>query len=113
MYTLQKLVLHSNELHKKSVTGFDALHVAAHHNRVHYCQFLLAQVGVLFFSCACAHYLKGFDKSSKTASGLTARDLAVEAKAVDVVKFLDEGVLPARVDPQQANQVSDFSCSCA
>jgi Arf-GAP/coiled-coil/ANK repeat/PH domain-containing protein len=81
VYSLQKLMLHSNELNKKSISGFDALHVAAHHNRAVYCKFLMGQ---------------GFDINSKSNSGLTARELAVDAKAADVLKLLDTGVLPVK-----------------
>ncbi len=69
VYSLQKLMLHSlanNDLSKKSQTGFDALHYAAHHNRALACKLLLSQ---------------GFDANNKTSSGLTAKDLAIAANA--------------------------------
>ncbi len=90
IYSLQKLMLHSNDLHKKSVSGFDALHVAAHHNRALYCKFLMGQ---------------GFDVSAKTTSGLTAKDLATDARASDVLKFLETGVVPVKNDTLQVDQL--------
>ena len=78
IYTLQMLLLYCEGLHKKNSSGFDALHLAAHHDRAEYCKFLLTQ---------------GFDASNKTTSGSTAKELAVAANAANVVRFFDTGVV--------------------
>jgi Arf-GAP/coiled-coil/ANK repeat/PH domain-containing protein len=90
IYSLQKLVEHSSDLNKQSQTGFDALHLAAHHNRAHYCKFLVAQ---------------GFDPKSKSRSGLTPRDLAVEANAKNAVVFFDTGKVPVQEDNQHVDHL--------
>ena len=90
IYTLQKLMLHSDELHAKSVTGFNALHLAAHHNRARYCQFLVSQ---------------NFDVNAKSTSGLTPRDLAVEANSLQAVTFFDTGEVPPQEDTPQSDEL--------
>ena len=91
VYTLHKLMLHSSDLHSKSMTGFDALHLAAHHNRALYCQFLVAQ---------------GFDPNSRSTSGLTPPDLAREAGATQALTFFETGKIPSPgEDAQRADEL--------
>ncbi len=90
VYSLQLVVLHCGDLSKRSTSGFDALHLAAHHNHPHYCKLLLGQ---------------GFDLNSKTASGLTAKDVASASRATAVLTLFATGQLPASGGDGQVEQL--------
>jgi hypothetical protein len=79
VYSLQLVILHCGDLARKNATGFDALHLAAHHNHAHYCKLLLSQ---------------GFDQSTRTNGGRTAKELAADNKATAVLTLFETGQLP-------------------